>query len=169
LDVVGNINNYIPARYDESTFTWTSGTNASINQVTHTISAPWLTNTSNIDGDYTAGITAFGVPKKFYSYNSPKASGGGQWSNLSKWSLTSHTVNDPPAAKPGASDIVIIGNNDSIWLASNADLVTPNFEVENCSNLIIEKTGSLDIGYNPTCNFGVVSSSPLGNGDFYFF
>ncbi len=160
------VSNYVPARYDESTFTWTNGTNASINTTTHVIDGPWLNGTNNIDGDYTAGLSGdFGVPKKFYSYNCPKPTGG-KWSNVSSWSLTSHTANNPPLAPPGASDIVLIGNDDSIYLETNPDLIDSDFEVEKCANLQIDKGSALDIGYNPSCNFSVVSSSLLGNGTF---
>jgi autotransporter-associated beta strand protein len=167
----GQIGNYVPARYDESTFSWTSGTTASINTASNTIGLgagdPFMTNTNNIDGDYTAGLAAdFGVPQKFYSYNCPKASGGGQWNNVNTWSLTSHTVNNPPGAKPGASDIVLIGNNDSVYIATNPDLVSQDYEIEKCANLQIDKGSALDIGYNPGCNFSLVSSSAMGNGTF---
>ncbi len=127
---------------------------------------PWLTNNDSINGDYTAGETGdFGVPTKYYSYNCPKPTGG-QWSNVNSWSLTSHTVNNPPVSPPGASDIVLIGNNDSVYLATNPDNNTQDFEIEKCANLQIEKGSALDIGYNPSCNLGVVSSSPTGNGTF---
>ena len=77
-------------------------TTASINTSSNLIGVgagdPFMTNTNNIDGDYTAGLAAdFGVPQKFYSYNCPKASGGGQWSNGNIWSLTSHMLFSNPS------------------------------------------------------------------------
>lgn len=153
---------YVPARFDNASVTWSNGTNASINTTTNLINGPWLTGISFLDGDYTAGdnnpTNPFGTPLTYYSRNS------GWWGNVNNWSLTNHTTDDPPGAAPGASDIVIIGNGHEITLNSNNTV--PNTDVQNCANLKIEVGASLDIGYNPGCTFSVVSSHPGGNGLF---
>ena len=167
---------YVPARYDQSGYSWTFGTNASINTGTHTMAGPWLSNTNTVDGEYTAGdnnpTNPFGTSQILYSRQS------GLWSNVNNWSKTSHTVNDPPALPPGPSDIVIIGGNDSIYLqsftfvskgttppASYYQLNAPGIPVS-CASLQIERGSALDIENNPACNFGVVRSHPNGNGNF---
>ena len=169
-------NEYVPARYDQAGYSWTFGTSASITTGTHTMAGPWLSNTTAVDGEYTAGdnnpTNPFGTSQILYSRQS------GLWSNVNNWSKTSHTVNDPPASPPGPSDIVIIGGNDSIYLQSFTfvakgttppgtyyPLNAPGIPVS-CASLQIEKGSALDIENNPACNFGVVRSHPNGNGNF---
>ena len=162
IDVVGTEANYVPALYRNSDFTWRTGTNDNppINISTDSIS-DWITPTNSadfLDADYTAGESAFGAPQIYYSRQS------GLWSNLATWSLTSHTVDNPPAVVPGINDIVIIGDKDSVSLITN--LTVADQGVQNCASLQIESGSALDIGYNPGCNFGMVVSHPSGNGNF---
>ncbi len=115
-----------------------------------------------IDGDYTAGdnnpTSPFGTPAIYYSRQS------GLWNNINTWSLTSHTVNNPPAVVPGASDIVIIGDRDSVYLSTNNTV--PNTDSRSCAKLQIEAGSALDIGFNPSSVFSLVVSHPNGNGNF---
>ncbi len=161
-DVVGSEGNYIPALYNRTNFTWNIGTNANppINTTTNTIT-DWTTPTNStnfLDADFTAGNASFGVPRIYYSRQS------GLWTNLSTWSLTGHTVNNPPSVIPGVNDIVIIGGNDSVYLTTN--LTVANASIQSCASLSIEAGSALDIGYNPGCNFAMVVSHPSGNGNF---
>ncbi len=160
-DVVGAETNYVPSLYDAAVHLWYYGTTASINTTTNTIS-DWTTPTNStnfLDADYTAGLqSGFGTPKIYYSRRS------GLWSTLSTWSLTSHTVDNAPTVAPGANDIVLIGGQDSVYLATNN--TTANTGVQNCATLQIESGSALDIGYNPACNFALVLSSSAGNGNF---
>ena len=159
-------NEYVAARYNSLTYTWTKGTADDVDETNNIIGEPGagtlLENVSFIDGDYTAGddnpTDPFGTPTIYYSRQS------GLWSNVNNWSLSGHTINNPPASPPGASDIVIIGGNDSIYLATN--LTVPNTGVQNCASLQIESGSALDIGYNPGCNFGMVINHSNGNGNF---
>jgi hypothetical protein len=159
-------NEYVAARFNSSTSSWTKGTPADVDETNNIIGEPgtgsFLENVPFIDGDYTAGddnpASPFGIPTIYYSRQS------GLWSNVNTWSLTSHTVNNPPAVEPGASDIVIIGDNDIVTLATN--LTIPNTGVQNCASLKIENGSTLDIGYNPGCVFSMVVSHPNGNGNF---
>lgn len=151
---------YVPARFDNATVSWTNGTTASINTTTNVIDGPWLSGVDYVDGDYTAGdvdaTNPFGAPLTYYSYNS------GWWGNPANWSLSGHTIFDPPAVAPGASDIVVIGNNHTIAL--NTNNTNPNTDARSCASLQIEAGATLDIGYNPNSNFTVVASHPNGNG-----
>lgn len=160
-DVTGSEAAYVPAIYDEAAHSWYYGTTSSINTTTNTIS-DWTTPTNStnfLDGNYTAGIqSGFGTPRIYYSRRS------GPWSNVSTWSLTSHTVNNPPAVVPGPNDIVMIGNRDSVYLATHN--TNPNTGVQNCATLMIESGSALDIGYNPGSRFAMVLSHPSGNGNF---
>ncbi|MEZ5082322.1 MAG: hypothetical protein R2750_02540 [Bacteroidales bacterium] len=161
-DVTGNESNYIPALYTTTDFTWRYGTNSNppINITTNLIT-DWSTPTNSadfLDGDYTAGDNAFGAPQIYYSRQ------GGLWGNVNTWSLTSHTVNNPPASPPGMNDVVIIGGQDSVYLATN--ITVPNTDVRSCASLQIEAGSALDIGYNYNSSFGIVQSHPNGNGNF---
>ncbi|MFO7655538.1 MAG: hypothetical protein R6W78_00560, partial [Bacteroidales bacterium] len=157
---------YTAARYDPSSYTWTVGTTADVDETNNVIGEPgtgtFLENTTFIDGDFTAGddnpANPFGTPATFYSRQS------GSWNDVNNWSLTSHTVTNPPSVVPGINDIVIIGNSDSIFLVT--DNTTANTGVQNSASLQIEAGSVLDIGYNPACVFSMVQSHPNGNGIF---
>jgi len=156
-------NEYVAARFDINSTSWTKGTAADVDETNNIIGEPgtgsFLENVSFLDGDYTAGddnpTNPFGTPTVFYSRQT------GLWGNVNSWSTVSHT--GPPAATvPSSGDIVIIGDNDSIYL--NTD-TTPNVDVRSCAILKIEQGSALDIGYNPGCNFALVLSHPNGNGN----
>lgn len=156
---------YVAARFDVTTSTWTRGTVDDVDETNNIIGEPgsgsYLENTSNIDGDYTAGddvaVNPFDSPTIFYSRQS------GLWGNVNSWSLTDHNTDDPPASPPGANDVVIIGGNDSIYLNSN--LTVADVDARSCAILKIEAGSALDIGYNPGCDFALVLSHPNGNGN----
>ncbi|MBN2349507.1 MAG: hypothetical protein JXJ22_11740 [Bacteroidales bacterium] len=171
-------NDYVAARYNSSAYTWTKGTINDVDEVINRIGEPgsgsFMENVSFIDGEYTAGdINAtdpFGTPNIYYSRQS------GLWSDVNTWSLTSHTIDNVPAMVPGASDIVIIGGNDSVYLYAAPIITIPpappatyyqlNNSVVSCASLQIESGSVLDIENNPGCNFGIVRSHTNGNGIF---
>ena len=107
---------YVAAVYNPVTYTWTRGSAADVDETANIIGEPgggnFLENKNFIDGDFTAGddnpTNPFGTPAIYYSRQS------GTWGTPANWSLTSHTVTNPPASAPGAGDIVIIGNNHVI-------------------------------------------------------
>ncbi len=165
---------YVAARFDASTSTWTNGTSDDVDDTNNIIGEPgagtFLENVAFIDGDYTAGdnnpTSPFGTPQIYYSRINGAASGGGLWSSINTWStdpVLQHT-GAPAGTVPGAGDIVIIGGRDSVYLATNNTVA--NTDVRNCASLKIEKGSALDIGYNPNSNFGMVLSSTGGNGNF---
>jgi hypothetical protein len=121
-----------------------------------------LASLNTIDGEFTAGDDTpddpFGTPVVYYSRQT------GLWGQTSTWSLTGHNTDDEPSTVPGASDIVIIGSQDSVYLGT--DNTTPDTDVRNCASLKIEEGSALDIGYNPSCNFAVVLDHENGNGNF---
>ena len=172
-DVAGTESGYVPALYDNVSRSWYIGRTSDINTSTNTIS-DWATPTNStnfLDGDYTAGSAgSFGLPRIYYSRQN------GLWGSTSTWSLTGHTVTNPPSAAPGANDIVIIGGNDSIWLATETPPLPPapgsqpasyyqrNKAVVNCATLQIEAASVLDIQNNPGSTFASVLSHPNGNG-----
>ncbi len=155
---------YVAARFDINTTSWTKGITDDVDESNNIIGEPgsgsFLENISFLDGDYTAGddnpTNPFGTPTVYYSRQT------GLWGNVNSWSTVSHS--GPPAANvPGAGDIVIIGDNDSIYL--NTNLTIANTDVRNCAILKIEMGAALDIGYNPGCNFALVLNHPNGNGN----
>jgi hypothetical protein len=172
-DVAGTESTYVPALYDNVSLSWYTGQTTDVNNTTNTIS-DWTTPTNGtnfLDGDYTAGrATSYGTPRIYYSRQS------GLWSSNATWSLTGHTVNNPPSAPPGANDIVIIGGNDSIWLATEnpplpvntTNINLPYYQrdkaVVNCATLQIEAGSVLDIQNNPGSTFASVLNHPSGNG-----
>lgn len=160
-DIAGTESDYVPSLYDESSHLWYYGATSFINTSTNNIS-DWTspTNSTNfLDADYTAGLpSGFGTPVVYYSRRT------GLWTDRLTWSLTSHTVDDPPVSVPGANDIVLIGGQDSVYLPTNNR--NPNTGVQNCATLKIESGSALDIGYNPGCTFAMVLSNSSGNGNF---
>ena len=171
-DVVGTEGNYIPSLYERISYTWFNGQAVNINTTTNTIT-DWSSpsnSTNFLDADYTAGDASFGTPRIYYSRQS------GVWSATATWSLTGHTVNNPPASPPGINDVVIIGNNDSIYLSNETPPFPPNngnpaasyYQLNkaavNCANLQIEAGSVLDVQNNPGSYFGSVISHPMGNG-----
>jgi hypothetical protein len=160
-------NEYVAARYNPLTYTWTSGTSADVDETSNIIGEPgsgsFLENTTFIDGDYTAGddspINPFGTPVIYYSRQD------GNWGTTATWSLTSHTVTNPPSTAPGANDIVIIGNGHTISFATPANYLTlPNTDPHSCASLQIEAGATLNIRFNPSSTFSMVQSHPNGNG-----
>ena len=153
-------NGYVAARYDETNFTWTNGPTTSDIDVTNNIigepgAGTFLENVGFIDGDYTAGDNSdilnnpFGTPKKFYSL------ANGNWDVPATWSNTSHAG---PAATttPGANDIVIVGNGNTVTLTKD----------ENCASLQIEAGSTVDIYIYTGSTFSMVMNNPGGNGLF---
>ena len=158
---------YVAAIYNLSTHTWTRGTTADVDETNNIIGEPGtgtlLKNASVLDGDYTAGddnpTNPFGSPTTYYSRQS------GNWGTAGTWSLTSHTVTNPPASAPGASDIVIIGNGHAVTFGTPANYRTSaNTDPHSCASLQIEAGAVLDIRYNPSSVFSMVQSHPNGNG-----
>jgi hypothetical protein len=148
---------YVAARFDISTSSWSNGNTTDVDDATNIIGTDaglFLTDTDFIDGDFTAGDnnpdSPFGTPTTFYSRNS------GLWSSVATWSLTNHATDDPPASPPGAGDIVIIGNGHTVEL--DAD--------ESCAILQIETGGVLDIYTYTGGDFGMVLNHSNGNGLF---
>lgn len=158
--VSGTESLYLPAYYDYSNNTWNIGAIADVNEGSHVIN-DWNSPTQSanfLDGDYTAGeSSAFGNPTVYYSRQD------GVWNNGNTWSLIGHT-GGTAGSFPGASDVVIIGGQDSVYLATN--LNTANTGKVSCASLQIAKGAALDIGYNPESNFGIVKSTTGGNGNF---
>ncbi len=149
-DVASTEANYVPARYDINTYSWSNGTTASVNTVTNTLGSPWLAGKNNIDGDYTAGknnpTSPFGTPVKYYSI------ANGNWRNALTWSNTSGGT--PASSTPGADDIVIIENNHTVTLAQD----------QSCASLQIESGSVLDLYTYTGGTFGMVLNHPNGNG-----
>jgi hypothetical protein len=171
-------NGYIAARYNAPAYSWTKGTANDVDDAANNIigepgTGSFLENVTFIDGDYTAGddnaTDPFGAPTRYYSRQS------GAWSNVNTWSTVSHT-GPSAAATPGINDVVIIGDNDSIYLFNEvpplpvndnnpaATYYQRNKVVVSCASLQIETGSVLDIQNNPGSNFGFVLSHPNGNG-----
>jgi hypothetical protein len=148
---------YVAARFDRSNYSWSKGTVNDVDQANNIIGEPgtgtFLQNVSFIDGDYTAGddnpIDPFGAVSVYYSYN-----GGGRWHTAGSWSLSGHNINNPPSQAPRNDDLVIIGDNDSIWLS----------QTEQCGNLQIEAGSVLNVVTYTSSVFTIVSNHPNGNG-----
>lgn len=155
---------YVAAMYSNSTYTWTKYATADIDESTNLIGGlgTAMATLDYIDGEFTAGddgpTNPFGTPIVYFSRQT------GPWDQTSTWSLTDHDTDNEPANVPSASDIVIIGGYDSVYLTT--DLTTANTGVQNAATLKIEQGSALDIGYNPGCNFAVILNHDNGNGNF---
>ena len=150
-------NEYVAARFDNNTNTWTKGVLDDVDEINNIIGEPgtgsFLENVSYLEGDFTAGddnpINPFGVTTTFYSRQS------GPWTDINTWSLTGHS-GLAGTTIPGASDIVIIGENDVVNLTADA----------HCGSLQIETGSTLDIYTWTGSTFSTVLSHPSGNGLF---
>ncbi len=156
---------YVAARFDINTSSWTSGTTDDVDETNNIVGEPgsgsFLENASFLDGDYTAGddtsTNPFGIPTVYYSRQT------GPWGDVNSWSTVSHS-GAAAGTVPADGDIVIIGDNDSIYLNTKID--SSNKDPRSCAILKIEVGSALDIGYNPACNFALVLNHPNGNGNF---
>ncbi len=168
---------YVAARYNPTTFTWTRGVVADVDETNNIIGEPgtgsFLENAAFIDGDYTAGddnpTNPFGTPVIFYSRINGALAGSGLWSTAGNWSYTSNTgPANTGTSVPGVNDIVIIGGNDSIYLDRDRTdpWTTNNVDPRSCASLQIESGSALDMGYNTNSVFSMVLSHPNGNGNF---
>ena len=151
---------YVAARFNNTTFAWSKGTVNDVDKVNNIIGEPgtgnFLENVAIIDGDYTAGddvaTDPFGAPTVFYSRASA------QWNLNTTWStdpVLKHT-GAAAATFPGATDVVVIGNNNTVNLTAAA----------NCASLQIQAGSVLDIYTWTTSKFSIVLTHPLGNGLF---
>lgn len=156
-------NGYVAAMYNNASYNWTKYSTTDVDDATNTIGGVGtaFAALNTIDGEFTAGDDTpddpFGVPVVFYSRQT------GQWDNGNTWSLDGHS-GTAAGSWPGASDIAIIGGQDSVYLAT--ELTTPNTGIQSAATLKIEDGSALDIGYNPECNFATVLSHENGNGNF---
>jgi len=169
-------NQYVAARFDQTSASWTKGTTSDLDITGKIIGQPtagtFLNNVSFIDGDYTAGddnpTDPFGVPLKFYSIAT------GRWTTNTTWSNTSGGAAVAAGAVagvnyPGPNSIVYIEGNKTVTLNSatgtpNFGTTTANTDVQSCASLTIRAGSTLDIGYNPNSNFALLVSDPAGNG-----
>ncbi|MBN2756342.1 MAG: T9SS type A sorting domain-containing protein [Bacteroidales bacterium] len=172
---VGDVseNEYVAARFDATTNTWTNGDDTDVDEAGNIIGEPgtgsFLENVPFIDGDYTAGDNIgdnpFGTPLVFYSRQT------GLWSSTNTWStdaILKHT-GATDGRVPGARDIVIIGGLDSVYVSIYANNTERNIidkDFAAAASLQIEVGSALDIGYNPGCIFSMVLNHPNGNGNF---
>jgi hypothetical protein len=167
-------NEYIAAMYDNASYTWTKYAATDVIDGTNTIGGTGtaLAALNFIDGEFTAGddipigSDPFGEPTVYYSRINGLSAGSGLWANGNTWSTDKVLTHEGAAAGtwPGASDIAIIGGQDSVYLATN--LTIPNTGEQFAATLKIEEGSALDIGYNYDCNFGIVLSHENGNGNF---
>ena len=95
-----------------------------------------------ISGDFTAAQTLFGLPflfvETYYSRN-----GGGDWNNGNTWSIDSHS-GGAAGSIPTDFDIVIIGDNDSVYIVDNG---------MEASQIYVRDGSVLDIGVTNSHNF----------------
>jgi len=156
-------NEYVAAMYDNASYSWTKYAATDVDEGTNTIggSGTALASLNFINGEFTAGDDTpddpFGTPEVYYSRQT------GNWADGNTWSTTGHN-GTAAGTWPGATDIVVIGGQDSVYLAT--DLTTPNIGAQNAATLKIEQGSALDIGYNPGCNFASVVNHENGNGNF---
>lgn len=164
---------YVAARFLMETTSWSNGQASDVDHTNNIIgtTANFLHQVDYIDGDYTAGDNTsdpFGQPEVFYSRSS------GLWGTVTNWSTTGHTGGQATRV-PGAGDIVVIGNNDSIWLATEPALPHYNTNPNNsfyqlnkapvsAAILKIEAGSVLDLQNNPASSFGMVVNHVNGNG-----
>ena len=146
---------YVSAIYDNTIYSWTKGTDTDVNEGTNVLGGTGTSfqNLTLIDGEFTAGdddaTDPFGPPTKYYSL------ADGDWNVASTWSNTGH-AGAASLTTPGANDVVIVGNGNTVTLTQD----------ENCASLQIEVGSTLDIYTFTGSVFSIVLSHPNGNGLF---
>lgn len=150
--------NYVPARYDGSTFSWAYGAAYDATAVPGTTTIPNFNTATGwsglaatrLDGEYTAGNTAaFGTVTVYYS----KASAN--WSLSSTWSndnVLKHGGANASSA-PCATCPVVIGDG-----ATYNHVVVNNANNQTCGSLFIALGSTLDCASATGLNFGVNTS-----------
>lgn len=159
---------YVAAMYDNASYNWTKYGTTDVDDATNTIGGTGtaLATLNYIEGEFTAGddnaTDPFGTPVVYYSRQT------GLWSDTDTWTFNDTHSGASAGSIPGASDIVIIGGQDSVYL--NRDKTWPyttdNVDPRNCATLKIAQGSALDIGYNTNSSFSVVLSHENGNGNF---
>ncbi len=147
-----NENEYVAAVYDNTSYSWTKAGATDVDEVSNVIGGTgtnWQT-LSYIDGEFTAGddgaTDPFGVPTIYYSR------ANGNWNATTTWSNTGHT-GAASGSIPGANDIVIVGNNNTVTLTQD----------ENCASLQIESGAVLDVTSWTGSTFSIVLNHSSGN------
>jgi hypothetical protein len=142
--------NYIPARYNPTTWTVISDL-TKVNETTNVIS---FTGVGFIDGEFTAGVpAAFGTVKVFYSKRN------GNWNDVTAgstpWSNVSHSGPDATTA-PVVGDHVFIGNGSTF---NHTITITSNGQAS--GGLEINAGSTLDVGVYTGHNFGTFENSQI--------
>jgi hypothetical protein len=158
---------YVAADFNNTTFTWTKNGVSDVDETNNIVGGAGTAyeNVNFIDGEFTAGDDAgtdpFGAPTIYYSRQS------GLWGSVNTWSFTGHS-GASAGSVPGINDIVVIGGQDSVYLATDNSwpYTTANVDPRSCATLKIETGSALDIGYNPSSSFAIVLNHENGNGNF---
>jgi fibronectin-binding autotransporter adhesin len=146
----GVLTTYKPALYDETTFTWSTGTtyNATGQTVVGGASGSSFSFGTTIDGEYTCGNITAGALTVFYSRTS------GAWNVNTTWSNT-------PCSGPGnCGAAVTVGTFPCstcpvvIGDANNAHTVTVDANGRTCGSLELTTGSTLDCSTFTGLNFG---------------
>lgn len=159
---VGDANEtgYVAAKFSNTLFAWSKGTANDVDETNNIIGEPgsgnFLQTAASIDGDYTAGDDASTDP--FSSLTVYYSRANAPWNSNATWSTDPVLKHTGAAATsfPGATDIVVIGNSNSVNLTAAA----------NCASLQIQSGSVLDIYTHTNSIFSIVLNHPLGNGLF---
>ncbi|MBN1158028.1 MAG: hypothetical protein JXA61_01495 [Bacteroidales bacterium] len=143
---------YVPARYDPSTFTWSRGATDDLDHVNNVIN--WPDGAGYIDGDYTAGddspapLNPFGSVQVFYSRQD------GAWRNKNTWVIDTIT-NINSGNWPDRNTPAVIRNGHTVTADRNDN---------ESGNLQIQATGVLNCNDRNNLYFGVVTNPVNGSG-----
>ncbi len=146
-DVVGNYDNYIPARYTPTAWATNAG-NYVQGFKTDVTSDIQFVNNSQFEGEYTAGESgAFGPITSYYS-----AVPSGNWETPGTWRTGSPT-GPTPTVKPEAGNPVFITGNS---------VVTVTAASATSGSLVIDNGSTLDLGVTTGHNFGALPDAKVG-------
>jgi fibronectin-binding autotransporter adhesin len=117
--------------------TWT--TNAAFTRTAGPPRTVVFPNINVIQGDFTAGeTTAFAALTVYYSL-------GGNWNVAESWSTVGFG-GEPANSPPGASNPVIIGNNQTITIPAAGTINGASTEIQATGTLVIQRTAAPSIG-----------------------
>ncbi|RZL16776.1 MAG: hypothetical protein EOO62_00230, partial [Hymenobacter sp.] len=155
-DAAGNVNNYIPGRYQP--VKWDS---FSINDVAvgSAVSDVTFSAMNAFEGEFTAGEpSTFGPITAFYSRTTGNWTANTTWSTISNSGAAVPTGNKAGVNYPSANNPVFIGSaTDKIY-----HTVTVAANAANAGSLVIDRGSTMDVGTTNSHNFGALPDAKVG-------
>jgi hypothetical protein len=154
-EVQGDETQYYAAVY--TPYIWTKNNNSGIPFYCDFTNNRIYFTTSQIDGEYTAGLTG-AFPSSVTVFYSKKS---GNWVDTdpatNPWSNLSNSGTDNLTTSPGADNPVVIGNGSGL-----NHTITVNSNTQSAGSLVLNDGSVLDLGITTGHNFGALPNQQVG-------